>query len=105
MENQTSVNPGQVDPLVSVFGHDAFHEPVYIVGNIEGIRKLYFACATALQLQGEAVVPVFVNDGEGYDLHVSVDSRLNMYDGKYAVPYTADYAKEQRECAIYPWTR
>jgi hypothetical protein len=93
-----------MDALVHVYGQTAFHDDVHIVGNYEGILKLYCALTEAIQTD-QSRVDVFASDGEGYTIKVKLDRRLNMHDGKYAVPYTAEYARETREDAIFPWTK
>ncbi len=91
-------------PLIHIFGQRAFHDDVFIVGNYEGIRDLYFALTEAMQGK-EEVIPVYVNDGEGYNIYVKIDDRISLHEGHYAVPYSADYAAENREDAIFPWTQ
>ena len=90
--------------LLHVFGQAAHHDDVCIVGNSEGIRNLFIAVEAALKLKSEASIDVFTNDGEGYTVMVKIDERLKMHEGNYAVPYHADWAKERRKNAIYPWT-
>lgn len=99
--------------VIHIFGQKAFHDEAFIVANYEGMKKLYDAIEEVLQKfifkrmyppNKEKMIEVYVNDGEGYDLYIKIDDRLTMHDGKYAVPYTADYAREKQKDAIYPWS-
>lgn len=85
-------------PIVHLWSPYAFHEESYVIANREGLIKLKNAVDMALNT-GQGKTEVFVADGEGYDLHIFItDDEISM-----ALPYTADYAKESREKAVYPW--
>lgn len=87
--------------LLHIYGQDFWHTCGYIVGNKEALIALKNAIEIALD-EGEGVVDVYVNDGEGYDVHVIRDNS----DWKYkAVPYTDEVAREKNKKAIWPWNK
>ena len=93
--------------LLHVYGQRAHHDDVFIVGNRSALKKLKKAIEEVLSKKegGESIIAVSVNDGEGYDLHITMDNSNWEKErwNKRAVPYTADYAVEKKENAIYPW--
>jgi hypothetical protein len=92
---------------IHIYGQKSFHDDVWIVSNREGLKELYCAIREALASNKKDTLRAFVNDGEGYEIHIKIDDRVNSCSskGKYSVPYYADFACEKREDAIYPWTK
>jgi hypothetical protein len=86
--------------VVHLFSPYAHHEEQGIIGNKDGLKALITLIQEAIDID-MSDAPFFVSDGEGYDLFVKCisDKLLN----KVALPYTANYAEEDREDAIYPW--
>lgn len=88
--------------LLHVYGPDAFHDDVFIVGTPDALRALAKTVDRAIRYQ-EAELPecMFVNDGEGFQVRV-----LRVDDEKtalaLAVPYTADYAQDKRDDCLWP---
>ncbi len=93
--------------LLHIYGQEAFHDEVYIVGNKEALTDLRNAIDMVLAECLSCRTGVSVNDGEGYDVIVVKDDNdwKNESWIKRAVPYTADYARETREDAfcLCPW--
>lgn len=118
--------PAQPEPLLHVYGQGAHHDEVFIVGNLEGLGKLYDALDSIINGPNEqAGCEVTTSDGEWYETliifnndkwllkvfkdpdtgkplawspEIPEDSRWR----KLAVPYTEDYAAEQNEDAVWP---
>lgn len=70
------------EPILHVYGQDAEHEPVFIVGSMAGLRLLRDALDAALRA-GNARVTAACQDGEGFDLHCIVtdeETRLPYHD-------------------------
>ncbi|MFA5790758.1 MAG: hypothetical protein WC976_06875 [Caldisericia bacterium] len=93
--------------LLHIYGQSSHHDDAFIVGNRGALEKLKKAIEKALSGDEgtDNIVSVSVNDGEGYDLHITMDNS-DWGKGRWskrAVPYTADYAVEKKEGAIYPW--
>lgn len=90
------------EPILHIYGQEAFHDDVYIAGNREGMDLL---CNAILRSMNGALsgAEVSVCDGEWYTITVRVYS--NEDAEKLAVPYTEDFAKERREAAIWPWKK
>lgn len=92
------------DKLLHIYGQGAFHDNVEIVGNREALEELRDTISEALCGVPHSM-KAFVNDGEGYEV------RVRLVGGDWdtliwhmlAVPYTEDYASENREDAIGPW--
>jgi len=90
------------NPVIHVWSPYAFHEESYIVGNREGLVKLYQAIGSVLnKSKGTTTASFFISDGEGYDMVVTLVEDKDL--DKIAIPYTASYAVEKREITTYPW--
>jgi hypothetical protein len=90
------------NPVIHIWSPHAFHEESYIVGNREGLIKLYQEIGSVLnQGKGKLTASFFISDGEGYDMDVILIEDTNI--DKIAVPYLADYAEEKRKDAVHPW--
>lgn len=86
--------------ILHIFGQEAFHDDVYIVGNKSELIKLSNIILQAIWEEFGSD-EFCVNDGEGYSISVRrIEESIN---DKIAVPYSKDYAKEKRPKAIYPW--
>ena len=89
--------------VIHLWAGASFHEDGYIVGNKEGLESLRRAIDYALVNSDCDVstsnTEVSASDGEGYDLHII----LTKDTDKIALPYTEDFAEEQRDDAVYPW--
>lgn len=73
-------------PIVQVYDHQDSHMEVFIVGNKEGLLKLRNAIDSALESKSNFdIAPVFVSDGEGYEL-VVVNNKLSFEN--LMLPYT-----------------
>jgi len=94
--------------LLHIYGQRAHHDDAFIVGNRNALIQVKKAIEKALSREegAEGIIAVSVNDGEGYDLEIIMDNSdwIKGRWSKRAVPYTADYAVEKREDAIYPWS-
>lgn len=87
--------------ILHIFGQEAFHDDVYIVGNKSELEKLRNIIDKAISDDYDSEDGFYVNDGEGYSIAVHKIDESEV--DKIAVPYSADYAKEKRTDAIYPW--
>ena len=87
-------------PILHLYSPYAWHTEAYIVGTRSGLAVLHAALGalladaravgkTAVQSLPEA--SLFVNDGEGFDLQLCLETEAGMES--YAEPYTADYAR------------
>lgn len=87
--------------MVHVYGQAAWHDTVYIVANAAGLKALKSAAERAL-FQGSGEVRAFAADGEGYDM---VIIRLDGDEEwlRLALPYSEDFAAENRGEAVWPW--
>ena len=95
-------------PLLHIFGQHQWHDECYIVANRDGLLCLKKALETALDMNScfsHNAAEVFINDGEGYTIEIILDDSewLGKFWTALAVPYTKDFAKENRDDAIYPW--
>lgn len=82
---------------IHIYSQQAHHDDAYIVCTKEGLRALRVMLDVA-DVKGAATSPMMCTDGEGYDLHIIVTEREDI-----ALPYTEDYAKEDRKKAVWPW--
>lgn len=91
------------EPYLHIYSPQQWHDDAYIVGNTEGLIALRDAINRALGEERKGGLAAFVNDGEGfYGAVVRVDDKSEKFD-LLAVPYVGEeYAKENRENAIYP---
>ena len=94
--------------LLHIYGQEAWHDDVYLVGNRAGLSALKTAIEEALAI-GKGQTPekgqVFVSDGEGYSVKVLCNDEdwQGEFWGTLAVPYTEDFARDNRENAVGPW--
>jgi len=93
-------------PLLHIHGQPSWQDEAYILGNRAGLLALRTAIDAALE-HGEGVAEVMVADGEGYSVFAMwEDARWDSPAWeRLAVPYTASYAAENRDDAIWPWHR
>lgn len=92
--------------LVHVHGQKAWHDDVYIVGNRAGLTVLHDAVNRALNNPDEtASTEAFVSDGEGFELVIIHNDQPWQSDSwrRAAVPYTEEYARENRRNTVWPW--
>lgn len=80
-----------------VYGQAVWHEEVWIVGGMAALNRLAGAISAAMDV-GHVAGTYYVNDGEGYDLHVICEP----IDQRHAVPYTEEMAIERRDDARTP---
>lgn len=85
---------------LNVYPQHVWHDDVYIVGNRAALELLAEAVQKALD-GGRGQCLSFANDGEGYDVHIVRLEGEETWD-RMAVPYTADYAEENRPDALWP---
>jgi hypothetical protein len=91
--------------LIHIYGQSAWHDDAVILGNREGLIALAKAIQEALETnEAKAEFEAMVSDGEGYSIKIILNDSPweSEFWEKAAVPYTADYAKERREDAIWP---
>ena len=98
------------DKLLHVYGQDAWHDDVWIVGNRPALQLLRNTLDNALAKGMDTTEQIdepglFVNDGEGYEVRVLFleGDWDTMAWRRLAVPYTEDCAKETHENALWPW--
>jgi len=96
--------------LLHIYAQEQWHGEAYIVGNKGGLLELKKAIEQALsngsgQTVDEYGVPIYVNDGEGYKVKVTMNNTgwLEPFWVKLAVPYTEEVASEKRKDAVWPW--
>lgn len=87
--------------ILHVFGQESFHDDVYIVGTISELTRLRNTIDEAILNNFSVGRNFCVNDGEGYSVEVTKITDLEV--DKLAVPYTALFAREKSENAVYPW--
>lgn len=103
--------------LLHVYGQGAWHEDAFIVGNVEALVALRDALNKLLDADGigfvnlpdgyigNAELEFWVNDGEGYPLHVTLlngDWKTEKWV-KLITPYTAEVANDNNRVNIKPW--
>jgi hypothetical protein len=89
--------------ILHIHAQQAPHDEAFIVGNRQGLLALRRAIDAALESgKGEALA--FVSDGEGFDVQVILQEGDLQSPGwiAAAVPYTAEWATENRESAVWP---
>lgn len=92
--------------LLHIYGQSFWHEPAFIVGNIQGLRALQKAIEQAIdeavdvKNPGTASAECFTNDGEGYIVFVVCDE--GNFE-KRALPYTDEAAREKSPDTHWPW--
>lgn len=80
-----------------IYGQEVWHDDAWIVGGPEALQNLILAIARAINA-GHSEQPYYVNDGEGYDLHVICEP----VDQRHEVPYSDEIAMERRRDARGP---
>jgi transcriptional regulator with XRE-family HTH domain len=119
--------PAFSEPLLHIYGQGAQHDDVFIVGNLEGLEKLYEALGKIMNGEAkQSACEVAVKDGEFYKVGVVYNNDPWFFkifkdpdtgkvlspppeipeDSKWknlALPYTEDYAREQDEDAVWPY--
>src|SRR5262245_35865908 len=84
-----------------IYGQAYWHEPVMIVGTPDAFIALQEALHAAVNLAcagaPDITTPMFVSDGEGFEVIIRVETAEAM--DTYAVPYTDACAAERREPA------
>lgn len=85
-----------------VYGQRFHHSDVVIAGTTDALLRLVNVITNAVahgEAESHEIAPFYVNDGEGFAVRVTVIAGdLDVF----AVPYTEDYAREQRENAVWP---
>ena len=80
---------------VHVYGQDAHHDPVIIVGTREGLLTLLDAVMDALLTRPKRPRLFFAADGEGYEIDISLVSDAQI--DNYVSPYHAASAHDPAE--------
>ena len=84
-------------PLLHLIAQTAWHDPAFIVGNREGLKRLRKAIDTALLRPGAWTrADECAADGEGYGVHVRCVTTAEMETAPYG--YTDPVA-----CGDAPW--
>ena len=93
-------------PLLHLHAQSAWHDPAYLIGHPEGLRRLIHALTEALAQGHSTSAEVFVNDGEGFRVRVLCDE--SPWDAPSwthrAVPYTDEPAWETHATRVWPET-
>lgn len=76
--------------LLHVYGQRAWHDEVLIKGTPDALRALRQAIDDALHVGTALSQPLFVNDGEGFVVHIECNTEDEMDEARK--PYSADYA-------------
>lgn len=79
--------PDDAIPIIHVIAQVAWHDPAFIVGNREGLTALRAALDAALSSDSGSYCTAFVEDGEGFNLHVRCMTTPEMEGVPYG--YTA----------------
>ena len=87
--------------LMNVYGQEAQHEEVFIVGSRERLMALRDAIETALE-KGQGNSEASVNDGEFYDIYVICPKDEEVLKDM-TMPYSAEWEKDMREKGTGPW--
>lgn len=88
--------------VLHIHSQEAHHDDAFVVGTREGLLALREAVDLALAARTGAA-EVSAADGEGYFvLAMLIDAGA---EDRASVPYTADHAMENRDNAVFPWTR
>jgi hypothetical protein len=75
-------------PLLHMHGQPSWHDDAFIVGNREALLMLRQAIDKALETSTGEMQP-FVSDGEGYDMHVYLETDPEYWD-EASFPYDPD---------------
>ena len=88
----TGNGTGGESEILHIFGQEAWHDTVVILGNHAGLMGLKKAVDLALE-NGKAASYTQASDGEGYWLLVLQSGN----EDEFPLPYTYEYAKENKE--------
>ena len=96
-------------PWLHIYGQEGHHDPVLLVGTRRGLLTLINACLAALHEPplGTTQQPaphVYVNDGEGYEVQVTLVPSTEVMD-TYAVPYSGRWAHDAEASLCDTWPR
>lgn len=84
--------------FLHIYAQDTWHCEAFIIGNTEGLINLRNAIDSAIEkTKGKA--SCFVNDGEGFDVHVIKEDE---FFNELVVPYTDIVAREIRQNGKIP---
>jgi len=97
------MNKFLLNPVLHVYSQYSFHDEAVIIGNLKGLKILHETIGKVIENNshlefGEGMT----NDGEGYDIIVIKEEDEDILN-RLAVPYSAEYAAENRENAIDPY--
>jgi hypothetical protein len=90
--------------IIHIYAQYSWHEEAIIWGDRQALERLCLAISEALKLS-KSKIEVWAADGEGYDIYiVKHDDGDENWDSwkNAAVPYTAEFASEKDDKAIYP---
>lgn len=82
-------------PWLHIYAQYAWHDEAEIEGTRTALTAVRDAIDRALSAGMDAEATAFAADGEGYDVVVRVRSREHLEAS--GLPYTADYARQQRK--------
>lgn len=86
-------------PLLHVYGQEAWHDPVHIVGTAFALERLIHALRIALD-EGRAALICETADGEGYPLGIYLTDEDDVKD--FCLPYAKDFAKSAEDIQPNP---
>lgn len=106
--------PKKDPPLLHIFAQFAHHDEAFIIGNLEGLKKLHEVLTSIIHgvrddqldehFNVDSVYDVFTNDGEGYEIVVILED--SPWSGKYwrrlAEPYTWEAISAKGPDYLYP---
>ncbi len=87
--------------LLHIYGQEAWHDNVYIVGNALALTRLRNAINAVLGGPSTAKTEAFASDGEGFGIYVICNDDAEKW-GKLRVPYTQEYSRDGRATTIEP---
>ncbi len=90
-------------PYLHVYGPDAHHDPVHIIGTRPGLVVLLYSVLDALLARDPKRRVTYVADGEGAELHVALVTEPEI--DAYVLPYTADWLLDPAKDASPTWPR
>jgi hypothetical protein len=89
--DETTENMSGAVAYLHIFGQYTWHDEVQIVGTRKALEALAAAVAFALKYREAKSAHVFVNDGEGYTVHVKC---VDDIGSDVPTPYTQDIANK-----------
>ncbi len=87
--------------LLHIYGQQAWHDNVYIVGNQVALMRLRNTINAVLGGPSLAKTEAFASDGEGFGIHVICNEDAETWN-KLRVPYMAEYSRDGRATTIEP---